>query len=211
MSVLQDLYKVYLTVKGEEILLPQTPASITISNQDNTKQETMVNGRPFTMAQIDGAQTFKFDFSITREVYPFTFKEALKGIRYYTDLLWQIKEDREPIGLTIIRTHNQPSTNVTVLLQDYSYVEDYEDLNDYTFSVSFIEYHPQKNQELPYSPSAERHHLLAAGEATGWSAEIKGAVRQAVNVATTDDLLRAKHIASRRKEWESLQNGTTTS
>ncbi len=210
MNVISDIYKVYLTVKDEDILLPQTPASITISNADNTIEEKLVNGRPFTIAQLDGAQTFKFEFSITKEAYPFTFKDALKGIRYYTDLVWQIKEDREPIGLTIIRTHGQPSTCVTVLLQDYSYIEDYDDLNDYTFSVTFVEYHPQKNQELPYSPSSERHHLLVAGEATGWSAEIKGAVQQAVGTATAEDLERAEHLASRRKEWESLQNGTTT-
>lgn len=210
MNVISDIYKVYLTVKGEDILLPQTPASITISNEDKTKQETLVNGRPFTIPQIDGAQTFKFEFSITKEAYPFTFKDALKGIRYYTDLVWQIKEDRQPIGLTIIRTHGQPSTCVTVLLQDYSYIEDYDDLNDYTFTVTFVEYHPQKNQELPASAEPERHHLLVAGEATGWSSEIKGAVKEAVGTATTDDLERAKHLASRRKEWESLQNGTTT-
>ncbi len=206
MNVISDIYKVYLTVKDEDILLPQTPASITISNEDKTKLETLVNGQPFTIAQLDGAQTFKFDFSITKEAYPFTFKDDLQGIRFYTDLVWGIKNDREPIELTIIRTHDQPSTHVTVLLQDYSYVEDYEDLNDYTFSVTFVEYHPQKNQELPYSPSAERHHLLVAGEAKGWSAEVKGATKTAVGSATTDDQIKYEQVQARREQWQNSQS-----
>lgn len=210
MSFLTDVHQVYLTVKGEEILLPQTPGSITISNADKTKEETLVNGRPFTIAQYDGSQTFKFDFVITKQAYPYTFEEALKGIRFYTDLVWQIKVDRQPIELTIIRKHGQPSTHVKVLLKDYSYIEDSEDLSDYTFSVTFVEYHPQKNQELPYMPSQERHHLLVAGENTGWSAENKGTIGKAVGVATQEDIEKAEQLASRRKEWESLVNGVTT-
>lgn len=211
MSILTEVHKIYLTVKREDILLPQTPSSITISNADNTQEETLVNGAPFTIPQLDGAQTFDFEFSITKQAYPFTFKEALKEAKFFTDLLWQIKVDREPIELNILRRNGQTSTHATVLLKDYSYIEDSEDLSDFTFSVSFIEYHPQKNQELPYVPSQERHHLLVAGESTGWSAETKGALKEAVGVATQEDIEKAEHIASRRMEWEGLVSGTTTS
>ncbi len=183
MSVLSDIYKVYLTVKGEDILLPQTPDKIEISNEDKTQVLTLVNGRPFTVPQLDGPQTFKFDFEITRQTYPYTFEEAVKGIRFFTDLVWQIKQDREPIELTIIRTRGEPSTHATVLLQNYPYVEEADNNSDYIFSVSFVEYYPQKNQELQ---TTETHHLLVAGEATGWSEEIKGAAKMAVGQANSD-------------------------
>lgn len=210
MSVLDDIYKIILTVKDEDIQLPQTPESVTISNEDKTQVETLVNGRPFTIPQLDGPQTFKFDFVITNKAYPFTFKEELKGIRFYTDLLWGIKNDREPIELTILRNHGKPDTHVTVLLKDYSYIEDSADLSDYTFSVAFVEYHPQVNQELPYRGSRERHHLLIAGENRSWSTEIKGTVGQAVGTATEEDLHKADVLESRRLEWEGLVNGTST-
>lgn len=181
-SVLTDIYKVYLTVRGEDILLPQTPDSIEISNDDKTQIEQLVNGMPFTYPQLDGPQTFKFNFEVTKQTYPYTFKEAVKGIRYFTDLVWNIKAWREPIELTIIRTHGQPSTHSRVYLMDYPYKEEADNLSDYIFSVSFVEYYPQKNQELQ---TTETHHLLIAGEATGWSAENKGAVQQAVGDANS--------------------------
>lgn len=191
MAILNDIYKVYLTVNGQDILLPLTPDSIEISTTDKTKEETLVNGRPFTIAQLDGAQTFKFNFEIFNKPYPFLFMEGFRGIRFFTDLVWQIKQDRKPIELTILRTNGKPHTHSIVLLQDYSYTEDADNLSDYTFSVSFIEYYPQKNQELQ---TTETHHLLAAGESSGWNAEIKGAIQQAVGNADID--------AQVKRDWQ---------
>lgn len=207
-SVLNDIYKVYITYKGEDILLPQTPDSIEIANEDNTQSVTLANGRPFTYAQLDGPQTFTFNFEITTKAYPYQFEEAIKGIRFFTDLVWYIKQDREPIELTIIRTHDEPSTHVKIYLQDYSYKEEADNLSDYIFSVKFIEYHPQVNQELPYVSSSERHHLLVAGDAVGWDAESKGASQKAVDDANAADMERIANNEHRLKEWEGLQNGT---
>ena len=203
-SVLNDIYKVYITYKGEDILLPQTPDSIEISNEDKTASETLVKGRPFTYGQLDGPQTFKFNFEITKKTYPYTFKEAVKGIRFFTDLVWYIKQDREPIELTIIRTHDEPSTHVKVFLQDYPYKEEADNLSDYIFSVTFIEYHPQKNQELPYVGSSERHHLLVAGDSSEWSSENKGAQQDALNGTTADEKFRESLNEHRQKEWDNL-------
>lgn len=161
MNNLTNVYKFYLN----DILLPQTPGSFTISNQNNNEEIQLANGNPFTLALLDGAQKFEFEFEITTKAYPYTFSDALEGIRFYTDLVWQLKQDRNPILLTILRSRGQPSTCVHVLLDDYSYTEDAENANDYTFKLSFTEYHPQNNQELDIRA---KHHLITAGNARGW-------------------------------------------
>lgn len=135
-------YKVYV----DNVLLPQTPSAITISNNNHNEEITLANGRVFTPLKLDGCQTFEFDFEIPLKKNKVTFDHELKGIRFYTDLVWNIKAKREPIRLTIERTNGQPNTDVRVILQDYSYTEDAENGNAYTFSLKFTEYAPQINQ-----------------------------------------------------------------
>lgn len=165
MRVLTDIYKVYIN----NVLLPQTPESITISNSNNNEVITLANGQSFTLPRLDSPQKFEFEFEITQKAYPWTFQEAMHGIRFFTDMVWQIKQDRNPIPLTITRTRGQPPTNVTVLLDDYSYTEDANNASDYKFKVTFTEWHPQNNQELDTNIT---HHLITAGYARGWVDEV---------------------------------------
>lgn len=195
MMTLANIYRVYIN----DTLLPQTPSSITISNANKNEVETLANGRPFTLAKLDGAQKFEFDFVVTQKQYPWTFPPAVKGVRYFTDLVWQIKEDREPVTLTILRSRNQPSTCVTVLLDDYSYTEDAKQGSDYTFHVSFTEYHPQDNQEINADTT---HHLITAGEARGWVDETTKSEQQdaaAQAQAEADDWNEKKHRIDERE------------
>lgn len=166
----------------EDVLLPQTPVSFTISNHNKNEEITLANGRPFTLPQLDGAQKFEFEFEFTTQDYSWQFTDTKEDIRFYTDFFWRIKDNRNPVNLTIIRSRGEPSTCVTVLLDDYSYTEDAENGNDYTFKLSFTEYHPQNNQELDVDI---QHHLITAGNARGWvdeadKREISDAAEQAM-------------------------------
>lgn len=140
----KNAYQVYIN----NTLLPQTPTAITISNSNHNEEITLANGQSYTLLKLDGCQTFEFDFEIPLETNTLTFDNSLEGIRFYTDLVWTLKSKREPIRLTILRTNEQPSTDVRVALEDYSYVEDAENSNAYTFSLKFIEYSPQINQQV---------------------------------------------------------------
>lgn len=159
------MHQVYIGGK----CLPQTPAKITISNQNHNEEFMMANGRPFTCPRWDGAQKFEFDFEITMDEYPFTIKGVNRQVRWWTDYLWQIKQNKRPISLEILRRDPYPDTYVMVLLDDYSYVEDAENKSDYIFSVSFTEYNEQNNQE---QDAGIQHHLLVAREARSWIGEV---------------------------------------
>lgn len=203
MNDLTLVYKFFIN----DIQLPQTPGSFTISNSNQNETVILANGRPFTIPRLDGPQKFEFEFEITTKAYPYTFKDALEGIRFYTDLVWQIKQDRNPVVLKIIRSQNQPPTCVTVLLDDYSYTEDAENANDYIFKVSFTEYHPQNNQELDVQIE---HHLITAGEARGWvdeqdKREISDAAKQAEK-EEQERQEKEKKLAEKEKEAEERKN-----
>lgn len=205
---LTNVYRFYLTVNGTDILLPQTPGSFTISNKNNNEEFTMANGHPFTLPRLDGAQKFDFEFEITTKAYPYQFADAREGIRFYTDLVWQIKQDRNPIGLTIIRSRGEPSTCVNVILDDYSYTEDAENGNDYVFKISFTEYHPQNNQELDIEI---KHHLITAGYARGWvDEEGKRDISDAAEQAMKEEQERQEKeqkLAEKEAEAEQRKNG----
>lgn len=175
---LTNIYEFWI----DDVKLPQTPGSFTISNNNKNEEITLANGQPFTLPQLDGAQKFEFEFEYTTKDYPWQFTDIKEDIRFYTDYFWRIKDNRNPVKLTIIRSRGEPSTCVEVLLDDYSYTEDADNGNDYIFKLSFSEYHPQNNQELDIDI---QHHLIAAGHARGWvdeedKREISDAAEQAM-------------------------------
>ena len=163
-----EIYRIYLRFRERDVLLPQTPSKITISNEDKTEVVSTADGRPFTIPHYDGPQKIEFEFDITCKDYPFTFKDAQEGIRFYTDLMWDIKAQKGPIGITIIRSGGQPYTDMRVLLQDYSYVEDAENANDYTFSVTFMDYYTQTNHEASGSGDPIGRLVKADKNFTDW-------------------------------------------
>lgn len=157
---LAQAHKFYIN----DVQLPQTPSKITISNQDKTEVFTNANGRPVTIPKPDGPQTYEFEFEITHQAYPFTFSEVLKNFKYYTDLLWNIKNNQEPCTLTITR-YNGIHYKENVLLTDYNWVEDSANDNDVTISVKFINFWEWGNQELQEGIG---HHLIRVKNARGW-------------------------------------------
>lgn len=158
--IYSNAYKIYI----DEELLPITPAAVNITNQNKNEEFMLANGRPFTVARYDGAKKFSFEFEVTlRTDYSFVFPGANCNPEFWKTHLEDIKEKRDPIYLVIERKSS--TSTYCVLLDDYSYDEDNDNANDYIFSVSFTEYHPQNNQELD---TEVEHHLITAKEARGW-------------------------------------------
>lgn len=149
--------------------LPWTPSSITISNEDRTEVVYLADDRPFTIPHYDGPQTFSFDFTITLEPESISWilPDSVLTFKEWTDYLWTIKQNKEPIRLKLIRTGDLPDMDEPVILKEYSYVEDAEKNNDFTFSVSFINWHGQQNQEID---ALEEHGLILTQNARGWNA-----------------------------------------
>lgn len=153
-------------VRIGEYYLPITPEVISISNSDNTEVSTMANGDYLTVPGIDGPQKFSFDIRIFKNNYPFTFEEYWRGRdhKFWTDYLWTLKRNGNPIELVIERNTGRHMTEL-VMLQDYSYEEDANNMSDFTIHVTFIDFKTQNNQELDVNVT---HQLIADRQARGW-------------------------------------------
>lgn len=159
---LTDAHKVRI----DKYYLPITPELITISNSDNTEVSTMANGDFITVPAIDGPQKFSFDIRIYKNNYPFTFTEFWqdRNHKFWTDLLWNWKRWGDCLELVIERSTGEHMVE-RVMLQDYSYDEDANDMSDFTIHVTFINYKMHNNQELDVSVT---HQLIADRQARGW-------------------------------------------
>lgn len=90
--------------------LPQTPARITFEHEDRTEVIRLANGNSFTIGRKDGPMTVKFEFYVTYDEYPFTYKVAdyndVKRFEW-SDILWEWKQKQTPIKLDIVRAINE--------------------------------------------------------------------------------------------------------
>lgn len=156
---LTDAHKVWL----DGHLIPQTPEKITFNHEDRTEVITLANGDSLTIGRKDGPITIQFDFKDTYDCYPWTFAEAERLT--WSDTLWRWKQQQYPFPLDIERFYNPIDVHMTVLLTDWSYVEDANDMNDFTYSITLMEYRPQRNQELDTDIN---HHLIHNRLTSGW-------------------------------------------
>lgn len=178
---LNGAYKIY--IGGQ--LLPQTPAKITYEHDDQTEVIRLANQKNLTIPRLEAPLKISFEFKLTYDSYPWTWiNNVSSNIRIgWLDYLQGIKNDRKPIDFWVIRDENnddfayipegeerldmdpKPNLTMKVLLTDWSFVEDAEDNSDFTVNVTFLEYCPQKNQEII---ADLEHHLILNRQARGW-------------------------------------------
>lgn len=138
----------------EDLLLPITPNSLEIKNNNTNESTQSVDGTPITITRRDKAQTFTISFLIPYllDYYqdPFLVHENsnVANRKVLTDYLWSLKwKDPSETVLTIIYTDGE-SINGEFLLDDYSYTQDATNGSDYEFTITLTEYYPPHNYEV---------------------------------------------------------------
>lgn len=160
-------HEVYLDGKR----LPQTPSKITYEYVDQTETIRLANEGNLTLPRMDAPMKISFDFVCTSEKYPFTHEVGYDRKRW-TDFLWQIKNDRRPIDFEVVRHHWADKESGTfdvsmkVLLTDWQFNEDAEQDDDFTISVTLLEYFEQRNLEIDHDV---QHHLIQNRKIRGWA------------------------------------------
>lgn len=145
-------------------LLPITPYNWKVNNNNQNESDSLVDGNPITVAKLDKAQSFSMDFiflhdqQFYRNRYStFTsnpepdeegnFISTYTEVKDLTDYLWNVKQARDPVVLTIIYPF-QENLNLRVILDDYTYTQSADNASDYEFNLTFTEYHEALNQEV---------------------------------------------------------------
>lgn len=166
---LDDAHKVWL----DGHLIPQTPAKITYEYPDKTETIRLANHTNLTIPRMDEPIKISFEFKVTTDMYPWTWdpseEPTLFSTReHWTDYLWTVKQDREPIMFDVQRKNFDLNVSMKVLLTDWHFVEDAEDHSDWTISVNLIEYFGQMNQEVD---TTLEHHLILNRGYRGWASK----------------------------------------
>lgn len=159
-TAITDAYQVWL----DNNLLPQTPSKITFEHEDRTEVVKLANGGSLTLGRREGPITVKFEFKDTIGTYAYTFRN---GRRFdWSDVFYIWKTSEYPFEFTI---HRHPSylldVNMKVILTDWTFWEDAEEGSDFTYSITLMEYMPQKNQE---TDADVQHHLVKNRDVAGW-------------------------------------------
>ena len=155
-----------------------TPSSISLKNANKNEEIQMGDDSFITVSNRDGAFEYSFDFLVplhrpaNKDLYPYENPDSGGSAippnhNAWKDFFWNLKnksERFEPIEFVIERTDGY-NTVENMLLKDYSCVEDADNDDAFTFSVTFMEYRMAMNQELN---TYVEHHLIRAGQARGW-------------------------------------------
>lgn len=159
--------KAYTFVIGN-CVVPWTPSSATVKNSDNTEIVSLANDTYVTIPHRDSPQSFSFEFRMPADgsTYPYMLGEGSTYPKAWSDYLWLLKALKRTTTLSIWRTGNVFSMVEPVILTDFSYTEDAEKGDDFTFSVSFVTLHEQQNQELS---ALDTHGLILTKNARGWN------------------------------------------
>lgn len=175
-----DEYRVFIGVH----FVPITPSKITYSQEDRTETIYLASDSYLIVPHKDGPQTFSFDFRVPMHanenrfiytekptgdaIYPFMTKMSVPSHQFWSDYLWNLKQEKTPINLGVYRHKGDTSMSRPVYLTDWSYVEDAEKGNDFIFSVTFTDYIVQKNQEIAW---AIEQDLITSKNVRGWAGE----------------------------------------
>lgn len=162
---LQGAYKFYLDGK----ILPQTPEKLTVEYPDNTEEIRLANGENFTIPRRDSPIKFSFEFDLTSDYYEYYQWYGDTGVyqdhKQWANWLWEIKHDKRPVSFFVDRGDLYPIIQ-TVIVGDWSWVEDATRNDDYRVSITLIQYFPQTNIE---TNEDIQHHLVRNKNARGWT------------------------------------------
>lgn len=160
-------HEVYLDGKR----LPQTPAKITYEYADQTEVIRLANEGNLTLPRKEAPLKISFDFVCTSEYYPYTHIVGYARKRW-TDFLWSIKQEKRPVDFEVVRHHSGKKDSATfdvsmrVLVTDWQFNEDAEQDDDFTISITLMEYFEQRNLEIDHDV---QHHLIQNRKIRGWA------------------------------------------
>lgn len=138
----------------EDLMLPITPNSLEIKNNNTNESKQTVDGTPMTIVKRDKAQSFTISFLVPflLDYYadPFLVNETsnVENVKRLTDYLWSLKWKEPTTTVLTIIYPDGSSINGEFMLDDYSYKQDAANGSDYEFTISLTEYYPPNNYEL---------------------------------------------------------------
>lgn len=166
-------------VKLGEVIMPVTPSKIQMKIKNQNKTINLIDGTEINILKAPGLTEFNFEVLIPQvKGYPFAIysSEATGGgysntnfldAAYYLEFFEKLKTEKQKVKLDIDRTSPNGTvklfgTNIDVVLEEYSVIEDSSNGMDLIVSLSLKQYSDYKTQVY----NAENNKLVKSKENT---------------------------------------------
>ena len=134
-------YRIFL----DGLLMPVTPSRITVRHKGRNGRTKLIDGGELTHLRKGEGAEFTLSLCLPRRIYPFArYEHAFIAPEVFLDRLLTLRQDRRPFRFICARV--APSgrlltdTNYRVSLEDLQVIENAEDGDDVTISVTLREY-----------------------------------------------------------------------
>lgn len=135
------MYEVYF----DKLLFPIAPSKISTQIKNQNKKMKLVSGDEINFLKSPGLTEIKMELILPNQKYPFAnCKNGFKKAEYYINELDNLKTNKEPFQLIVIRKYGSDSdifnTNMTVSLEEFTLKEDTKNASDVIAEVKLKKY-----------------------------------------------------------------------
>lgn len=145
-------YRTYM----DGVLLPVTPAKITMKINNQNKTLTLINGEEINFLKAAGLSSVSFELLLPQNKYPFAY--GSQPADYYLSLFERLKTSKQPFQWVLNRSRPNGAalfyTNMKVSLEDYQIIEDADEGLDIKVKVNLKQYLPFGTQTGTIKPAA---------------------------------------------------------
>lgn len=147
------------------VLLPVTPAKVTVKINNQNKTLTLINGEEINFLKAAGLTTVSFELLLPQNKYPFAY--GSQPADYYLSLFERLKQSKQPFQWVLNRSRPNGAAlfrnNMKVSLEDYQIVDDADEGFDIKVKVNLKQYLPfgtQTGTIMPATVEGEKPKLV---------------------------------------------------
>lgn len=133
-------YNFYFKIENEAILLPITPAELTIKNGSNNKVVTLIDEGDINILKSPALTEVEFEARFPMRKFPYSRNPL--NFQSYFDVFKDLKENKKPFRFIVTREKPNWDTNISVALEEIEMTEDAEEGDDVLISFKLKQYKP---------------------------------------------------------------------
>ena len=133
-------YNFYFKIENEAILLPITPAELTIKNGSNNKVVTLIDEGDINILKSPALTEVEFEARFPMRKFPYSRNPL--NFQSYFDVFKDLKENKKPFRFIVTREKPNWDTNLSVALEEIEMTEDAEEGDDVLIKFKLKQYKP---------------------------------------------------------------------
>lgn len=134
-------YNLYL----DGVLFPVTPSKVTVKINNQNETVTLINEGEANLLKAAGLTDVEFELLLPNTKYPYAvYPKKFRKAKFYLDKLEELKVQKKSFQYIMTRRMSKKKkifdTNMTVSLESYSIMDDWDNGSDITVKVKLKQY-----------------------------------------------------------------------